>query len=63
MSLGKDWDVDGTIRGTIKSDLAMISSGKINWPQLVADGERVGIGIENEEEIYRDEYARGSGRP
>ena len=60
---GKDWDVDGTIRGTIKSDLAMISSGKINWPQLVANGERVGIGIENEEEIYRDEYARGSGRP
>src|ERR1700756_3220021 len=24
---GKDWDVDGTIRGGIKSDLAMISSG------------------------------------
>ena len=55
---GKDWDVDGTIRGGIKSDLAMISSGKIDWPQLVADGERFGIGIENEEEIYRDEYAR-----
>src|SRR5215475_10932710 len=60
---GKDWDVDGTIRDDIKSSLAMISSGKIDWPQLVAGGERVGIGIENEEEIYRDEYARGSGRP
>jgi tetratricopeptide (TPR) repeat protein len=56
---GKDWDVDGTIRGGIKSDLAMISSGKIDWPKLVADGEKFGIGIENEEEIYRDEYARG----
>jgi tetratricopeptide (TPR) repeat protein len=55
---GKDWDVDGTIRGGIKSDLAMISSGTINWAQLVADGEKVGIGIEQEEEYFRDEYAR-----
>jgi tetratricopeptide (TPR) repeat protein len=56
---GKDWDTGGTIEAGIKSDLAMISSGKIDWPQLIADGERLGIGIENEEEIYRDEYARG----
>ena len=55
---GKDWDTGGTIEGGIKSDLAMISSGKINWPQLVADGERLGIGIEQEEEYFRDEYAR-----
>jgi tetratricopeptide (TPR) repeat protein len=55
---GKDWDVDGTIRGGIKSDLAMISSGKIDWPKLVADGEKFGIGIEQEEEYFRDEYAR-----
>ena len=55
---GKDWDTGGTIEGGIKSNLAMISSGKIDWPQLVADGEKFGIGIENEEEIYRDEYAR-----
>jgi len=56
---GKDWDDAGTIRGGIKSDLAMISSGKIDWPQLVANGERLGIGIENEEEIFRQEFARG----
>jgi len=37
----------------------MISSGKIDWAQLVADGERLGIGIENEEEIFRQEFARG----
>jgi hypothetical protein len=55
---GKDWDVNGTIRGGIKSDLAMISSGKIDWPQLVAGGEKLGIGIEQEEEYFRDEYAR-----
>jgi len=56
---GKDWDVSGAIRDDIKSNLAMISSGKIDWPQLVAGGERVGMAIEREEEIYRDEYARG----
>jgi tetratricopeptide (TPR) repeat protein len=55
---GKDWDTSGAIRGGIKSDLAMISSGTINWPQLVADGERLGIGIEQEEEYFRDQYAR-----
>jgi tetratricopeptide (TPR) repeat protein len=58
---GKDWDDAGTIRSGIKSDLAMISSGNINWPQLVADGERLGIGIENEEEIFRQEFARRGG--
>ena len=55
---GKDWDESGTIRGGIKSDLAIISSGKINGPQLVADGERLGIGIEQEEEYFRDEHFR-----
>ena len=50
---GKDWDESGTIRGGIKSGLAMISSGTISWPQLVADGERVGMGIEQEENYFR----------
>ena len=55
---GKDWDTGGTIEAGIKSNLAMISSGNISWPQLVADGERLGIGIEQEEEYFRDQYAR-----
>jgi tetratricopeptide (TPR) repeat protein len=55
---GKDWDDAGTIRADIKSNLAMISSDKIDWPQLVAGGERVGLAIEREEEIFRDEFAR-----
>ena len=55
---GKDWDTGGTIEGGIKSDLAMISSGKIDWPQLIADGERLGIGIEQEEENFRNFFAR-----
>jgi tetratricopeptide (TPR) repeat protein len=52
-SFGKDWDAGGTIRAGIKSDLAMISSGKINWTQLIADAERLGIGIEQEEDDFR----------
>src|ERR1700752_2386502 len=55
---GKDWDDAGTIRADIKSNLAMISSDKIDWPQLVAGGERVGLAIEREEEIFRDEFTR-----
>jgi len=55
---GNYWDTGGTIEGSIKSNLAMISSGKINWPQLVSDGERLGIGIEKEEDIFREEFGR-----
>jgi len=36
----------------------MISSGNVDWPQLVANGEKLGIGIEQEEEYFRDQYAR-----
>jgi tetratricopeptide (TPR) repeat protein len=52
-SFGKDWDPEGAIRAGIKSDLAMISSGKINWTQLIADAESLGIGIEQEEDDFR----------
>jgi tetratricopeptide (TPR) repeat protein len=55
---GNYWDTGGTIEGSIKSNLAMISSGKIDWPQLTADGERLGIGIEQEEENFRNFFAR-----
>ena len=50
---GQGWDPGGTIRAGIKSDLAMISSGKIDWPQLIANGERLGIRVESEEDYYR----------
>jgi tetratricopeptide (TPR) repeat protein len=52
-SFGKEWDPLGEIRGGIKTDLAMISSGKIDWPKLVADGEALGIRIEREDDMYR----------
>src|SRR6266536_3341243 len=50
LEFGQDWDPGGTIRAGIKTDLAMISSGKVDWPQLIANGERLGIRIENEED-------------
>jgi hypothetical protein len=50
---GQGWDPGGTIRADIKTNLAMISSGKIDWPKLVADGERLGIRVEQEEQNYR----------
>ncbi len=56
---GQGWDAGGTIRAGIKSDLAMISSGKIDWPKLIADGERLGIAIEQEEDNFRVQNLRG----
>jgi tetratricopeptide (TPR) repeat protein len=53
LEFGQDWDPGGTIRAGIKTDLAMISSGKIDWPQLIASGERLGIRVETEEDYYR----------
>jgi tetratricopeptide (TPR) repeat protein len=56
---GQDWDPSGEIRGGIKSDLAMISTGEINWPQLVAAGEALGIRVEEEEDYFRDDQTAG----
>jgi tetratricopeptide (TPR) repeat protein len=50
---GQFWDEGGTIRAGIKTDLAMISSGNVDWPKLIADGERVGIAVEQEEQNFR----------
>jgi hypothetical protein len=48
----------GTIRVGIKGDLDMISSGKIDWSQPIADGESLGIGIEQEEDDFRVQVLR-----
>ena len=52
-SFGKDWDPSGGIRSGIKSDLAMISSGNIDWEKLIADGESLGITIERQPDLVR----------
>jgi hypothetical protein len=54
-SFGQFWDPGGQIRASIKTDLAMISSGNIDWTQLIADGERLGIRIEEEEDKARQQ--------
>ena len=50
---GQDWDAGGTIRAGIESDLAMISSGNVDWPKLIADGERLGIAVEQEDQNFQ----------
>jgi tetratricopeptide (TPR) repeat protein len=55
MEFGQFWDPSGAIRASIKSDLAMISSGKIDWTQLIADGESLGIRIEREGDLARQQ--------
>jgi tetratricopeptide (TPR) repeat protein len=56
---GQGWDPGGTIRAGIKSDLDMISSGKIDWSKLITDGESLGIAIEQEEDDFRVQVLRG----
>src|SRR6266404_9294292 len=58
LEFGQDWDQGGTIRAGIKSDLAMISRGKIDWPKLIADGESLGIAVEQEEDNFRVQNVR-----
>ena len=58
---GQLWDPGGTIRAGIKTDLAMISSGNIDWPKLVADGESLGIAIEQEDDKFRQQIESRQG--
>lgn len=55
MEFGQFWDPSGAIRASIKSDLAMISRGNIDWTKLVADGEALGIRIEREGDLARQQ--------
>ena len=53
LEFGQDWDPGGTIRAGIKTDLAMISSGNVDWAKLIADGERLGIAVEQGEQNFQ----------
>jgi hypothetical protein len=59
LEFGQGWDPGGTIRAGIKTDLAMMSSGKVDWPKLIADGERLGIKVVQEEQNFRVQSLRG----
>jgi tetratricopeptide (TPR) repeat protein len=54
-SYGRDWDPGRDIRSGIERDRAMIASGKIDWPTLIADGESIAMKIEREPDIVRRE--------
>ena len=54
-SFGQDWDPGRDIRSSIEKDRAMIASGKIDWPTLIADGESIAMKIEREPDIVRRE--------
>ena len=52
-SYGRDWDPGRDIRSAIERDRAMIASGKVDWPTLIADGESIAMKIEQEPDIVR----------
>ena len=46
--IGQFYDPRRAIRSDIEKAQAMIASGNIDWPQLLSDGERIGIEIQQE---------------
>ena len=55
-SFGRFWDPGRDIRSAIEGDLAAISGREIDWQQLVASGERIGLLMEEEgDRAARDE--------
>ena len=54
-SFGQFSGSGGTIRATIKTDLALIAGANTDWPQLIAAGEKLGIRIEEEEDKARQQ--------
>jgi len=57
-SYGQDWDPGRDIRSAIEKDRAMIASGKVDWPTLIADGESIAMKIEREPDVVRREEER-----
>jgi tetratricopeptide (TPR) repeat protein len=54
-SFGQYWDPGRDIRSAIERDRAMIASGKIDWPTLIAEGESIGMKIEREPDLARQQ--------
>lgn len=55
-SYGRFWDPGRPIRKQIEADLAMISSGKVDWSKLIANAEWAGRQMEEEiDRARRDE--------
>jgi tetratricopeptide (TPR) repeat protein len=50
---GQYWDPGRDIRSATERDRAMIASGKIDWPTLIADGESIALKTEREPDQAR----------
>jgi tetratricopeptide (TPR) repeat protein len=50
---GQFWDPNKEIRSRIQKTLAMISSGQVDWPRLIAEAEWVGRHMEEEIDLAR----------
>ena len=50
---GQYWDPGRDIRSATERDRAMIASGKIDWPALIADGEWIAMKIEQEPDLRK----------
>ena len=54
-SYGQYWDPGLDIRSGIERDRAVIASGKIDWPALIADGESIAMKTEREPDLVRQQ--------
>jgi len=52
-TFGQYWDPGRDIRSAIESARAVIASGKIDWPILIADGEWIAMKTEREPDLAR----------
>ena len=50
---GQYWDPGRDIRSAIEKNRAMMASGKIDWPTLIADGESIALKTEREPDQAR----------
>ena len=50
---GEYWDPGRDIRSAIEKNRAVMASGKIDWPTLIADGESIALKTEREPDLAR----------
>ena len=55
---GEYWDPGRDIRSAIEKDRAVMASGKIDWPTLIADGESIALKTEREPDEARQNQRR-----
>ena len=55
---GEYWDPGRDIRSAIEKNRAVMASGKIDWPTLIADGESIALKTEREPDKARQNQRR-----